>query len=77
MGFGEKGRPSCLLLSLSCLFDADLLAALKVPHEDLLKLIPMGRLGLSSEVAKVIAFLVSEDVSYLTGQVIGVNGGML
>jgi 3-oxoacyl-[acyl-carrier protein] reductase len=37
----------------------------------------MGRLGIPSEVAKVIAFLVSEDVSYLSGQVIGVNGGML
>jgi NAD(P)-dependent dehydrogenase (short-subunit alcohol dehydrogenase family) len=50
---------------------------MKVPHEDLEKLIPMGRLGIPSEVAKVIAFLVSEDVSYLSGQVIGVNGGML
>lgn len=57
--------------------DTDILAAMKVPHEDLETLIPMGRLGLPSEVAKVIAFLVSEDVSYLTGQVIGVNGGML
>jgi 3-oxoacyl-[acyl-carrier protein] reductase len=57
--------------------DTDILAALKVPHEDLEKLIPMGRLGLPAEVAKVIAFLVSEDTSYLTGQVIGVNGGML
>jgi len=36
----------------------------------------MGRLEIPPEVAKVIAFLVGEDVSYLTGRVIGANGGM-
>ncbi len=37
---------------------------------------PMGRLGSPEEVARVIAFLASPDASYITGQVISVNGGM-
>lgn len=38
--------------------------------------IPMGRLGTSEEVAGVVAFLCSSDASYITGQVIGINGGL-
>ena len=37
--------------------------------------IPMGRLGEASEVATVIKFLASPDASYLTGEVIQINGG--
>ena len=39
--------------------------------------IPVGRLGLPEEVARVCAFLSSEESSYLTGQTIHVNGGAL
>lgn len=39
--------------------------------------IPMNRLGETNEVAKVVAFLCSNDSSYLTGQIITVDGGML
>jgi|SRR5579862_5912101 len=39
--------------------------------------IPMGRVGTSMEVAKVIAFLSSDAASYLTGETIEVNGGQL
>ena len=38
--------------------------------------IPMGRLGQSEDVAEMVAFLASEKASYITGQVIHVNGGM-
>jgi NAD(P)-dependent dehydrogenase (short-subunit alcohol dehydrogenase family) len=37
---------------------------------------PMGRLGTPEEVADTIAFLASPCASYITGQVISVNGGM-
>lgn len=40
-------------------------------------IIPMGRVGTSAEVAKVIAFLASDAASYLSGETIEVNGGML
>jgi 3-oxoacyl-[acyl-carrier protein] reductase len=36
----------------------------------------MARLGAPEEVARVVRFLCSEDASYVTGQVISVNGGM-
>lgn len=38
--------------------------------------IPLGRIGEPQEVASVIGFLVSEKASYITGQVLAVNGGM-
>ncbi len=40
------------------------------------EIIPMARIGRPEEVAKVVRFLCSEDASYITGQVISVNGGM-
>ncbi len=47
------------------------------PMKNLKQIIPMGRIGKPEEVAKVVRFLCSEDASYITGQVIGVNGGMV
>jgi len=37
---------------------------------------PLGRIGAPEEVAKAVAFLVSDDASYVTGAVLKVNGGM-
>jgi 3-oxoacyl-[acyl-carrier protein] reductase len=47
-----------------------------VPRTDLKKIIPMARVGKPQEVASVIRFLCSDDASYVTGQVIAINGGM-
>src|SRR5436305_14001464 len=41
------------------------------------KMIPLGRAGTDMEVANAVAFLASEDASYITGHVLNVNGGML
>jgi 2-hydroxycyclohexanecarboxyl-CoA dehydrogenase len=45
------------------------------PAEVLTKAIPAGRLGTGEDVAALCAFLCSDSSSYVTGQVIGVNGG--
>ena len=47
-----------------------------LPVDELKKLIPMKRMGTAKEVAALISFLLSEDASYITGQVISVNGGL-
>jgi len=48
----------------------------KAPVKEIKQMIPMARIGKPEEVAKVVRFLCSEDASYVTGQVISVNGGM-
>jgi NAD(P)-dependent dehydrogenase (short-subunit alcohol dehydrogenase family) len=37
--------------------------------------IPAGRLGTGDDIAAACAFLCSDEASYITGQIIGVNGG--
>ena len=47
-----------------------------IPVDEVKKMIPMKRLGTAKEVASLVNYLMSEDSSYITGQVISVNGGM-
>jgi 3-oxoacyl-[acyl-carrier protein] reductase len=46
-------------------------------REALIQNIPLNRLGKPKDVAKVVAFLCSDDADYITGQVINVDGGMV
>ncbi|MGB9430284.1 MAG: 3-oxoacyl-ACP reductase FabG [Gammaproteobacteria bacterium] len=46
------------------------------PLDEILKQIPMGRLGQPQEIAGLVAFLFSESAGYITRQVFAVNGGM-
>jgi 3-oxoacyl-[acyl-carrier protein] reductase len=57
------------------LIDTDMIK--DAPVANIKNLIPMGRIGKPAEIARVVRFLCSDDASYVTGQVISVNGGML
>jgi 3-oxoacyl-[acyl-carrier protein] reductase len=52
-------------------------ALLQQMEETILKQIPLGRFGTAEDVANAIAFLASDEASYITGQVLVVDGGMV
>ncbi len=57
--------------------ETEMTAALPEPtRTEYVKLIPVGRLGTAEEVADTVAFLARPESGYITGQVIGVNGGL-
>lgn len=47
-----------------------------LPLDELKKMIPVGRFGKPEEVAALVAFLVSDEAAYITGEVININGGL-
>lgn len=48
----------------------------ELPEKELKSHIPMGRFGEAKEVADLVSFLASENASYITGEVISINGGL-
>jgi 3-oxoacyl-[acyl-carrier protein] reductase len=48
-----------------------------VQLQEVLKLIPAGRIGKPEEVAAVVSFLLTDEAAYITRQVISVNGGLI
>ena len=59
------------------LIDTDMTRALtQNAQQDWSLQIPMGRPGTPTEVASAVCFLASDEASYITGQVLAVNGGM-
>lgn len=48
-----------------------------LPLDEALKMVPMNRVGQAEEVAATVSFLMSDEASYITRQVIGVNGGIV
>ena len=48
----------------------------RLPREELLSVIPIGRFGTTDEVAATVEFLCSEGAGYIVGQVIAVNGAL-
>jgi len=48
-----------------------------LPLDEAIKMIPMNRVGQVDEVAAAVSFLMSDEASYITRQVLGVNGGII
>lgn len=48
----------------------------EIPVEEILKMVPLGRIGKPQEVSATVSFLMSEGAAYITRQVICVNGGL-
>ena len=62
--------PGCIETDMTAVLGEDTVDAM-------IKTIPMGRVAQPEEVAKAVLFLASDDASYITGQTLNVDGGMI
>ncbi len=70
-------RAICVNAVAPGLIDTDMTSAMtEEQRESVLAGIPLSRLGTPDDVAGVVLFLASDEAGYITGQVIGVNGGL-
>jgi 3-oxoacyl-[acyl-carrier protein] reductase len=77
MGRELAGRNITVNAVAPGLIDTDMVASLpEAVRTEYVKLIPAGRLGTAAEVADAVLFLARPESAYITGQVIGVNGGL-
>lgn len=73
-----------LNIRVNCVAPADILTPMTLTQlknsgetlDDLAKLYPLGRIGQPSEVAEAIYFLASESSTFITGEILNVNGGL-
>ncbi len=74
----EVGKANVTVNSIACGFiETDMTATLPQEYKDkMVEMIPVRRFGKPEEVAKVAAFLLSDNAKYITGHVVSVDGGL-
>jgi 3-oxoacyl-[acyl-carrier protein] reductase len=74
----EVGKVHVTVNAIACGFiETDMTSALPQEYKDkMIEMIPARRFGKPEEIAKIAAFLLSDDAQYITGHVISVDGGL-